>query len=116
MIQQQQQQEKRNNSSNTSTNNNLKNNLNTVERLRECCDHLQLEIDKRQAKDKRTNKSDEPQSVIDLDEVGEVVDEANGDDDDVLILLPSTLAESDLHIKNKGSRLLRRNGSSSAVL
>ena len=101
--------------------------LNTVDRLRECCDHLQSEIDKRQqqksdqqkpqksprainvtSRETSTGgqnvglkkKSAASQTTIDRrsnDDVA-VYDYEDDDEDDVLFLLPSSISETDLHV------------------
>lgn len=75
--------------------------LNTVDRLRQCCDHLQTEIDKRQSKSKATStpttssstKSAASQTSTTTRKVDEmpVYDfEDDDDDEDVLLLLPAS--------------------------
>ena len=64
--------------------------MSTVDRLRQCCRHLQGEIDRRENSDKSVP------SLMDLAD-----EEEDDEDDDVLILLPSEINTRDLHLKGK---------------
>ena len=80
-----------------------KQSMSTVDRLKQCCDHLQSEIDKREgttrANKNQTTETTQKTTQTEKSELRNQLVEV--DDEDVLILLPSNISEQDLHLKPK---------------